>query len=100
MDRLLGLAEALKITSLTLDYDGQVGYFVECVLGGLHGLGVGDLVAGLSLPSCAGADFARRMGAAVPLERALFLQATSLDEIGYRKSFTGVPVRTLQALFG
>ena len=100
MDRLLGLAEALKITSLTLDHDGQVGYFVECVLGGLHGLGVGDLVAGLSLPSGSGSDFARRMGAAVPLERALFLQATSLDETGYRKSFTGVPVRTLQALFG
>src|SRR5215467_14222163 len=31
MDRLLGLAEAMKITTLTLDHVGQLGYFVECV---------------------------------------------------------------------
>jgi hypothetical protein len=99
MDRLLGLDEALKITALALDHDGQVGYFVECVLGGLHGLGVGDLVAGLSVAGGFETDFARRMASAVPLERQLFLQATSLDETGYRKTFPGVPTRALQALF-
>ena len=100
MDRLLSLDDALKITTLALDHDGQVGYFVECVLGGLHGLGVGDLVAGLSLAGECGIDLVRRMASAVPLERELFLQATSLDETSYRKSFPGVPTRTLQMLFG
>jgi hypothetical protein len=100
MDRLLGLGEALKITTLALDHDGQVGYFVECVLGGLHGLGVGDLAAGLSLADGFEVDFGRWMAGAVPLERELFLQATSLDETSYRKNFPGVPTRELQALFG
>ena len=99
MDRLLGLDEALKITTLALDHDGQVGYFVECVLGGLHGLGVADLVAGLPLADGFGPDFARRVAGAVPLEHQLFLQATSLDETGYRKGFPGVPTRAVQALF-
>jgi hypothetical protein len=100
MDRLLGLDDALKITTLALDHDGQIGYFVECVLGGLHGLGVGDLVVGLSLVGGCGIDLVRRMAGAVPLERELFLQATSLNETRYRKSFPGVPTRTLQTLFG
>ena len=99
MDRLLGLGEALKTTALALDHDGQVGYFVECVLGGLHGLGVGDLVAGLSLAGGFEADFVRRMAGAIPLERELFLQATSLDETDYRENFPGVPARTWKALF-
>jgi len=99
MDRLLGLDEALKTTTLALDHDGQVGYFVECVLGGLHGLGVGDLVAGLSLVGEFETEFVRRMTSTVPLERELFLQATSLDETGYRDNFPGVPARAWQALF-
>jgi hypothetical protein len=99
MDRLLGLDEALKLTTLALDRDGQLGYFVECVLGGLHGLGVADLVAGLSAAGGFGNDFMPRLTGAVPLERELFLQATSLDETGYRKSFPGVPTQALQALF-
>jgi hypothetical protein len=99
MDRLLGLDEALNITRLALDHDGQVGYFVECVLGGLHGLGIGDLVAGLSLAGGLESDFARRMAGAVPLERELFLQATSLDETAYRKCFPGEPAPALQEFF-
>lgn len=100
MDRLLGLDEALKLKSLALDRDGQVGYFVECVLGGIHGLGIGDLLAGMSLAGRLEIDFARRLTGAVPLERELFLQATSLDETGYRRSFTGLPAEALQVLFG
>jgi len=99
MDRLLGLDEALKLTTVNLDHDGQVGYFVECVLGGLHGLGVGDLVAGMSLASEFGIDFMQRLADTVPLERELFLQATSLNETGYRKNFPGAPMEALQALF-
>ncbi|HJU12495.1 MAG TPA: hypothetical protein VJ728_16545 [Candidatus Binataceae bacterium] len=100
MDRLLSLDDALRITSLTLDHEGQLGYFVECVLGGLHGLGVADLVNGMSLTDGFGGDFARRLTGAVPLERELFLQATSLDESGYRRNFPGMPLQTLQAIFG
>ena len=99
MDRLLGLAEALKITKLALDHDGQVGYFVECVLGGLHGLRIGDLVAGLSLAGGLENDLARRMAGAVPLEHELFLRATSLDETAYRKCFPGEPTLALQEFF-
>ncbi len=99
MDRLLGLLEASQLTTLALDLDGQVGYFVECVLGGLHGLEVGDLLAGMSPAEGLGADFVRRLADAVPFERDLFFQATSLDEIGYRKNFPGVPARGLKALF-
>jgi hypothetical protein len=99
MDRLLGFDEALKTTTLALDHDGQVGYFVECVLGGLHGLGVGDLVVGLSFASEFEIDLLQRMASAVPLERELFLQATSLDESSYRKNFSGVPAQALQELF-
>ena len=98
MDRLLGLEEALKTSNLSLDHDGQVGYFVECVLGGLHGISVGDLVAELSLARDRRIDLMQRVTAAASLERELFLQATSLDEAGYRKSFSGVPTEALQAL--
>jgi len=100
MDRLLGLDEALKLSTLALDIDGQVGYFVECVLGGLHGLAIGDLVEGMSVADGFGADLIRRLASTVPLERELFLQATSLDEDGYRKNFPLVPVQALQAIFG
>jgi hypothetical protein len=100
MDRLLDLNGALNTTTLPLDHEGQVGYFVECVLGGLHGLVVNDLVTGLSPMATSGIDFAQRMAGAVPLERELFLQATSLDESRYRQSFPGNPVQALQSLFG
>jgi hypothetical protein len=101
MDRLLSLNDTLKLTTLALDHDGQVGYFVECVLGGLHGLGVGDLISGISLDGDYGIDFfMQRLASAVPLERNLFLQATSLDETTYRKNFPGVLAQPLRALFG
>jgi hypothetical protein len=87
MDRLLNLSEALGVTSLDLDRDGQIGYFIECVLGGLHGLAVADLIAGLESASELGSNVVRRIAATLPLERALFMKATSLDEIGYRRVF-------------
>src|SRR2546428_550754 len=40
MDRVLKLREALKVRTLDLDHEGQIGYFVECILGGMHGVGV------------------------------------------------------------
>lgn len=99
MDRLLALDEALTLTNLALDRDGQVGYFVECLLGGLHGLGVGDLLMGIATGAQVTIDFMQPLQDAVPLERALFLQATSLDETRYRRNFPGMPLEALQALF-
>jgi len=99
MARLLGLREALAVTSLPLDHDGQLGYYVECMLGGLHGLAIEDLVAGLERADGLAENFVRRLAATVPLEYELFLQATSLDEKAYRSIFPGVPVDGVQALF-
>ena len=85
MDRLLTLAEALSISAFELDRDGQVGYFVECLLGGYHGLEISDLAIGLNaeLQEALQARFEH----ALPGERARFLSATSLDELRYRGAF-------------
>ncbi|HKV53949.1 MAG TPA: hypothetical protein VJN94_04835 [Candidatus Binataceae bacterium] len=99
MDRLLRIHEALKVTALDLDHDGQVGYFVECVLGGAHGLAIEDLVEGLRVGEEPGDKLACRVADALPLEHHLFLQATSLDELRYRRAFAGVPRPAVQALF-
>jgi hypothetical protein len=99
MDRLLSLNEALNLKTLRLDYDGQVGYFVECILGGIHGLGVTDLIADITLDSQAASELTRRLTEVAPVERELFLQATSLDEKTYRQTFIGRPTAALQVLF-
>jgi hypothetical protein len=89
MDRLLPLPAALRVASFELDRSGQVGYFAECLLGGLHGLGVADLAAELDPLDELGVDVIKSMAIALPRERALFLQATSLDEATYRRAFDG-----------
>ena len=89
MDRLLTLAEALRIETFDLDRDGQVGYYVECLLGGLHGLEIADLVRDLD------DDLAQalhpRFHHVVPGERERFMTATSLDEPRYRGAFGDAP---------
>lgn len=100
MDRLLGLSAALEVDTFELDRDGQVGYFVECILGGLHGLVVNDLATGLEALSDLGSDIARRLGATIPIERELFMEATSLDQVRYRRRFAADPHPDLAPLFG
>lgn len=97
MDRLLALPEALGVRTLDLDHDGQVGYFVECILGGVHGLGVADLAAGLEPEPELHAEVAGRVKAVIADERDRFMRATSLDESHYRRAF-GVPDSTLDQL--
>ncbi|HUY18254.1 MAG TPA: hypothetical protein VMV15_03425 [Candidatus Binataceae bacterium] len=98
MDRLLTLAEALAVTTLALDREGQLGYFVECALGGFHGTGVGDLLGE------ADGDhwWRRRLGeiirAVASQERARFLEATSIDEDYYRRNFAAAPHPSLTRL--
>jgi len=99
MDRLLPLPAALTVNSFDLDQAGQVGYFVECILGGSHGLAVADLADGLEPESALGVEVARRVGAALPRERALFMEATSLDEAGYRRTFHAALDARLRPLF-
>jgi hypothetical protein len=99
MDRLLSLSEAMLVKTFALDHDGQFGYFVECVLGGIHGLGVADLVVGLERASELGGNLVRRIEAALPLERALFMKATSLDEERYRRVFGAEIYPGLAAIF-
>ena len=95
MDRLLALPDALGVDSFELDHDGQVGYFVECILGGSHGLAVGGFGRRSRPGEPAGAP--RWRGVSAPhcqRERALFMEATSLDDAGYRRAFDA-PVRRL-----
>jgi hypothetical protein len=46
MDRLLSLDESMRTEIPGFDRAGQIGYYAECVLGGLHGVDVGDLASG------------------------------------------------------
>ncbi|HXZ87105.1 MAG TPA: hypothetical protein VEF07_00950, partial [Candidatus Binataceae bacterium] len=97
MDRLLALPEALGVRTLELDRDGQVGYFVECILGGVHGVGVADLIAGLEPEPELHAEVARRVSAVLANERSRFIRATSLDESRYHRAF-GAPDSSLAPL--
>jgi hypothetical protein len=98
MDRLLTLAEALRVETFELDRDGQVGYYVECLLGGLHGLEIADLFRDLD------DDLAQalhpRFHHVVPGERERFMTATSLDEPRYRGAFGDDPHTALRSLLG
>jgi len=98
MDRLLTLAEALRVETFELDREGQVGYYVECLLGGLHGLEIADLFRDLD------DDLAQalhpRFHHVVAGERERFMTATSLDEPRYRGAFGDVPHAALRSLLG
>jgi hypothetical protein len=98
MDRLLTLAEALDIESFDLDRDGQVGYYVECLLGGFHGLEVADLLRDLD------DDLTRalhpRFHHVIPGERERFMAATSLDERRYRGAFGNIPHAAIRPFLG
>jgi hypothetical protein len=99
MDRLLPLHEALQVRTLDLDREGQIGYFVECILGASHGLSLNDLALGIEADSPVGIEVADRIAAALPRERALFMQAASLDEAAYRRVFGGPIAHQLLPLF-
>jgi hypothetical protein len=89
MDRLLTLAEALRVETFDLDRDGQVGYYVECLLGGLHGLEIADLVR--DFDDDLSQALHPRFHHVVAGERERFMQATSLDELRYRGTFGDAP---------
>jgi len=98
MDRLLTLAEALRVGTFDLDRDGQVGYYVECLLGGLHGLEIADLARDLDHELHQALH--PRFHHVVPGERERFMRATSLDEPRYRGVFGGAPHASLRPFLG
>ncbi len=97
IDRLHPLGAALALKSAVSDRDGQVGYHAECLLGGVHGIDVSDLLADLSDAELS-RMLARFLRAEMPAERARFLLAASLDERRYRDRFLGAPDPALARL--
>ena len=93
MNRLLTLGEALAHPTFDMDGAGQTGYYLECVLGGYHGLDVSDLIANLgprfeiARGESAGQALAARIAAIAEGERERFMRATSLDEFRYAQAF-------------
>lgn len=89
MDRQLGIHESLTLELPSFDRAGQLGYFAECLLGGLHGLSVADLAAGFDPEAEWAADLAERFRIGAEGERERFLSATSIDSERYRARFAG-----------
>ena len=100
MARLLSMREAMEVRSIELDRAGQAGYFTECVLGGMHGLAVDDVMAELDLETDWGGELVRRFMLAAPGELERFMRASSLDAVRYRAQFAGVTHECLAALAG
>jgi hypothetical protein len=87
IDRLHNFGSALEITSLDLDRPGQIGYFAECLLGGIHGLAMGDLMSGFEPEAPWAEELARRVAEVMAVEATHFLDATSLAAESYRARF-------------
>ncbi len=88
MDRLLSLDESMRAELPGFDRAGQVGYYAECVLGGMHGVDVADLVAGFDAEAVWARELAAHLGPIAAGERERFIAATSLDAAGYGARFS------------
>jgi len=88
IERVMPIREALARKEFEIDRSGQLEYIAECLLGGFHGLDVGDLVESLDPETEITRDLARRIARAAAREHELFAQATSLDADNYRVRFT------------
>ena len=89
MDRLLTLTEAMRLDAFALDREGQIGYFVECLLGGWHGLEIADLAA--DLDGDLRAAIRARLDEVARGEHERFLRATSLAHARYTAAFGARP---------
>ena len=87
MDRLLKIGEALSQETLPIDYHGQLGYFTECLLGGVHGVSIEDLLQGHNFDGAASHELVERIAKVVHEERSYFLEATSLNQATYAARF-------------
>jgi len=98
MESLLTIGEALGVSHLPIEGDGQLGYFAECVLGGLRGIAVGDLMAGFDANAKWAPELGRHFRRAAVGERERFMRATGLDENRYRDRFGDNPDPSLAPL--
>jgi hypothetical protein len=98
MDRLLSLDESMRTEIPGFDRAGQIGYYAECVLGGLHGVDVGDLVLGFEADADWARDLAAHLGPIAAGERERFLEATSIDAERYGERFSSRRAASLVAL--
>jgi hypothetical protein len=89
MDRLLSLEEALLLEIPNFDRPGQIRYYAECLLGGLHGVAVGDLANRFDLKAESTRELAAHFARVADGERARFIEATSLDPMRYEGRFAG-----------
>jgi len=87
MDRLLSLEEALGLAIPDFDRAGQIGYYAECILGGLHGVAVGDLTSRFDPDARWLRELTDHFGRVATGERARFIEATSLDHARYEGRF-------------
>ena len=87
MDRLLSLEEALRIELPDFDRAGQIGYYAECLLGGLHGVAIGDLANRFDLDAPWTRELADHFVRVAAGERARFIEATSLSDAQYAEKF-------------
>jgi len=99
MDRLLTLDESMRTQIPGFDRAGQIGYYAECLLGGLHGVDVGDLAAGFDTEAACVIELAAHLGPIAAGERERFFEATSLDEMRYDQRFSRNRATSLAALF-
>jgi hypothetical protein len=80
------------------DRAGQIGYYAECVLGGLHGVDVGDLAPQFDEDAGWARELAARLGPLAAGERERFIAATSLDAARYGQRFSSRRTPSLTAL--
>jgi len=88
MDRLLSLEESMRTEIPDFDCAGQIRYYAECILGGLHGLEVGDLAQRFDPQAGLARELAAHLGPIAAWERERFIEATSLDAARYRERFS------------
>jgi hypothetical protein len=98
MDRLLSLEESMRIAIPGFDRAGQIGYYAECILGGVHGLDVGDLAPSFEPNADWMRDLASHLLPIAESERERFLEATSLDDARYAERFPARDTSILAAL--
>lgn len=98
MDRLLTLDESMRTELPGFDRSGQIGYYAECVLGGLHGVDVDDLAPQLDEKAEWARELAAHLGPIASGERERFLEATSIDAVQYGERFSRNRVASIAAL--
>ncbi len=98
MEKLLDCGAALALTHLPMDRAGQLGYFAECLLGGVHGIAVGDLMVPFDADAPWTPELVRHFQRAATGERERFLRATALEERTYLERFGGTPAPSLEPL--